>query len=501
MSFHNQQAIIAPRSGMMLGKSVPEYIFIQVAIAVLRLIAPLSMLCVAWMLLVPVSTGPDPEWRLFYSCLRIYAPLEAAFFLCVYLPRRYRLQETAKHPRMSREERQALFTRCSACHGSANYPSGWFFHSRNLHRKNVLEWLLWALFSTSMNAHWEEWEDEIVGYLTTVENVLGQELPDGYNKDTPCMRLTLDPVPMLHRPLLWYLIIGIIDFVTCLRLYSLGFRHYSDKRMFQSFPPRPLTLFSRPSSIDGVSYWYLPHRSLTKSPILFLHGIGIGLFPYTSFLADLAAQHPDVGIIVPEFLSISSRITSPPLSRNATLDALRHILDAHSLARIVIAAHSYGTVITAQLFRCPDLATRVTATLLVDPIPFLLHLPDVAFNFVYRAPRTANEWLLWYFACRDPDVSRTISRHFFWTENILWKEDLQDKVVAVALCGQDQVVNAEEVRKYLTGEDEKKANWTGGRLEVLCYPELDHAMIFNVRRRWGRLVRVLDSSFLLDRMA
>ena len=55
-----------------------------------------------------------------------------------------------------------------------------------------------------MSARWEEWEDEIVEYVAVVENVLGQALPDGYNKDTPCMRLTLDPVRMTHRPLLWY---------------------------------------------------------------------------------------------------------------------------------------------------------------------------------------------------------------------------------------------------------------------------------------------------------
>lgn len=69
-----------------------------------------------------------------------------------------------------------------------------------------MEWLLWALFSTSMNASRQEWEDEIVEYMTTIENVLGQALPDGYNKDTPCMRPTRDPVRMSHRPLSWYLV-------------------------------------------------------------------------------------------------------------------------------------------------------------------------------------------------------------------------------------------------------------------------------------------------------
>ena len=57
-----------------------------------------------------------------------------------------------------------------------------------------------------MDTRWEEWEEEIVEYLAVVENVIGRTLPDGYNKDTPSMRLTLDPVPMIHRPLLWYMV-------------------------------------------------------------------------------------------------------------------------------------------------------------------------------------------------------------------------------------------------------------------------------------------------------
>lgn len=77
----------------MLGKSIPEYIFIKTAIAALRLIAPLSVLWVACMLLVPAPAYHDPKWALLYSCSLIYASLEAAFFICVYLPRRYHLQK------------------------------------------------------------------------------------------------------------------------------------------------------------------------------------------------------------------------------------------------------------------------------------------------------------------------------------------------------------------------------------------------------------------------
>lgn len=89
---YHPSAVVDPQSlaKMMLGKSIPEYIFIKTAIAALQSIIPLSVLYVAWMLLV---APPDPKWMPLYSCLLIYASLEIVFFACVYLPRRHHLQK------------------------------------------------------------------------------------------------------------------------------------------------------------------------------------------------------------------------------------------------------------------------------------------------------------------------------------------------------------------------------------------------------------------------
>ena len=122
------------------------------------------------------------------------------------------------------------------------------------------------------------------------------------------------------------------------------------------------------------------------------------------------------------------------------------------------------------------LSTHVAAMLFTHPIPFLLHLPNIAYNFVYQNPRPANEWELWYFASRDPDMSRATSRHFFWTENILWKEELEGKHVCVVLSGDNRIVDAGEVRKYPTGGEEERRWEKGG---------LDHAMAFDTRERTG----------------
>ena len=293
--------------------------------------------------------------------------------------------------------------------------------------------------------------------------------------------------------------------------------------------------------MTNIPYWYRPHHSSTKLPILVIHGIGIGLYPYVAFLRELAAQDPDVGILAVEILPISMHITAPPLARDAMCAAITRILDAHGLHRVVVTGHSYGTVVASYLLRRQQGTTTngttpqgteqapqeenhttvgdttsptIVAALLVDPIPFLLHHPAVAYNFVYRTPRHANEWQLWYFASRDADIARALARHFFWFESILFREDVmgagragegeKKPHVAVSLAGRDQIVDACAVRAYLTGGEEEQqqlvglgssgppSRWVGDGLEVLYFPELDHATVFDARADRAALLEVLS---------
>jgi pimeloyl-ACP methyl ester carboxylesterase len=477
---------------------------------------------------------------------------------------------------MSRAEREALFHKCATTMTSQSI-TGWFLRSpgRQISRGNVVDWLLWALFSARTSEGLPEWEDELDYYTTVMGEYVGYPLRPGTNSEMQCLRLTMDRVHMVHRPFVWYMvsflsstqvtplnrwwqIVCIVDTFTSIQLYSHGFTHYNTRKWFHTFPPRPLlALFSRPSTdtVTNIPYWYRPHRSRTKLPILFFHGIGIGLLPYVPFFCELAAQDPDVGILAVEILPISMHITETPLVRDAMCDAITRILNAHGLRRIVLAGHSYGTAISAFLLRRQwgsvdrplpaspmqgtnhvansangrdgDSGNLIAATLLMDPIPFLLHYPAVAYNFVYREPRRSNEWQLWYFASRDADIARALSRHFFWFESVLFREDVlrsagakdgggreavsthKPMPVTVMLAGRDQIVDAPAVRAYLTGCDEQvthptegaersPSRWAQDELEVLYYPELDHATVLDTPRRRAPLLQVLRRFVRLD---
>ena len=283
-------------------------------------------------------------------------------------------------------------------------------------------------------------------------------------------------------------------------------------------------------------------------------------------------QDPDVGILAIEILPISMRITARPLDRDAMCEAITRILNAHGLHRVVLTGHSYGTAVSAHLLRrqwgsidpplnpLPTQTPRraqqpahestnrhhvinhnsnagngdlIAATLLIDPIPFLLHYPAVASNFVYRQPRHANEWQLWYFASREPDTARALSRHFFWFECILFREDVlgatsgggreststsaagkRPMPVTVSLAGRDQIVDARAVRAYLTGSkdpEEEEVNpggkgraglppsrWEQDGLEVLYFPELDHATVVDTPIDRAPLLGTLSRFVRLD---
>ena len=255
-------------------------------------------------------------------------------------------------------------------------------------------------------------------------------------------------------------------------------------------------MFSRPAATSSFPYWYRPHRSETKHPVVFIHGIGIGLLPYLPLLRELDS---DVGFVLIELLPISMRMTSAAFpSRPDLLEAIETTLSSLPyFDRYVLAAHSYGTAVAAHILR-HGTAAQVQSVVLMDPIPILLHLPDVAYNFLYRSPRGANEWQLWYFASRDADVARTLFREFYWRDCVLWKDDLEKlgRDVAVVLCEKDQIVASRHVWDYLTESTDLQsgnADWQAGHLKVLWYDKLDHAQVFDTKDRRKRLVELIDN--------
>ena len=288
--------------------------------------------------------------------------------------------------------------------------------------------------------------------------------------------------------------------------HSFHFHRLALIRFFTVFPFRPLTLLSTHNSpAKTLTYWHRPHTSKSRLPVLFIHGIGIGLYPYVNFLAELnqkneeSADDGDVGIIAIEIMPISFRITHTALEKNEMCNEILSILKDHDWEKVVLVSHSYGSVISTHLLHNAATSPLIGPVFLIDPVAFLLHLPDVAYNFTCREPSRANEHQLYYFASMDMGVAHTLGRRFFWSENIIWKSDIKDRRTTVALSGKDLIVDTEAVGRYLVADDSgtvpeenwKDRKWKGRGLDILWFEDLDHAQVFDSKANCKILVDVV----------
>ncbi|CAN8100828.1 unnamed protein product [Discula destructiva] len=449
---------------------------------------------------------------------------ELVYYLFIYGRFQTRLTEPAAHPPDTREEREALLNRVlDNIPDPEKYLSLWALGAdiQEVKRDNVRDFVRWA-FADRDHAGEQDTEDELEVYIKKTEKLLGRPLPPGRGAAVP-LRLTFDTIETRYRTVIWYLTVGLVDSATHVRMLFNGFHFHSASlrtNLLHIFPPRPLVSLDRikrKSASSELNYWYRPAVPTAKPtlPIVFLHGIGIGMYPYVNFLSDTPPTSP---VLAVEILPICMRLTRTNiLARPDFLRHLKIILRQYKIDRFVLVGHSYGTALATHLLKDPGLSLQIEGVVLVDPVSLLLHLPDVAYNFTRRKPTTANEWQLWYLASMDPGIALVLGRHLFWRENIIWKDELVTKGAsrrnaAVCLSSRDLIVDTHTVARYLIHEEgltdlARRGNLaddeqlsealaqgtavTHSGLEMLWFT-MDHAQVFDKQADYIRILDVIQ---------
>ena len=513
----------------MLDNDWASYLSIRAVIIFFHYVGPACALYTCSVVLRSLQIGSWPVLTL----LRAWAAAETLCFGFL-LWYRTRLQHEAVHPPLrSEEERVAFFKTVKAeIHDMTAFISGWFRGAKmdDIGRDDLKLFLSWAFFEGRA-----EDGDELEDMTRQVEELIGHDFKPGAGP-AKGLRLTIDPIEAQWRSLVWYAIILGVDTVTHIRLRIYGFEfHGTRSTSLAIFPPRPAAVLdaTATSPAPDMSYWLRPHTSKTRLPVLWIHGIGVGLHPNVEFMHELdvalnkgSSDKDQVGILSLEILQISTRLTAPILTRPEFLRQLSIVLEHLKYDRFVLVSHSYGSTMSTHILTDPTLSHRVAATLLVDPVTLLLHMPDVAYNFTVRTPASASEWELWYFASKDPGVAYTLGRHFFWSDNVLWRERIVELMVkngmrfTASLAGRDLIVDTQAVGAYLVGRkrcdtvvvadaekikhmelkvdgaDNAEEAWKtwkrkGEGLEVMWWEGLDHAQVFDTEARRIKLIEVL----------
>ncbi|EIW82122.1 hypothetical protein CONPUDRAFT_54478 [Coniophora puteana RWD-64-598 SS2] len=378
-----------------------------------------------------------------------------------------------------------------------NCTRNWFRKATwsSIRKEEMYAWLYWSIF----NAACPPTDQLSRGHRAILDDALkllemrsGNAISEGFNTNSKPILLTLDKVNVTWRPFFWYVFVFASNqsMKAWLRnTWGATFGCYNGLEFCIRVPP----------SWDAAS---------GPAPILFLHGLGLGLTQYQLTLRELLNSFPDRPLLIPLQPHISQDIFHgrflKPTNRHQTAESLAGLLrklgwvpgiddesdmeqdgkkEVSARGGITVFSHSNGSYVHAWLLKAyPEIVAK---SCFVDPVTFCSWEGDVCYNFLYSRCSTALELVMRYFVGTELGVANTLQRHFDWTSNSLWYEEIPNardptKTLFV-LGGKDAIVNAERVKKYLQSHGVRKGLFydpEGGHGHALVPGGEGHSLIF-----------------------
>lgn len=306
---------------------------------------------------------------------------------------------------------------------------GWFCGAKitSIKLGNIREFTSWVMYAS----HFRDLCSEKVDAINTVVNDISSRLnftfEEGFNPAISHVHMTLEPFHYVHRPLILYVVVGIKNVLSDFSLQALGYQKLSCR---------------------NVRYWYRPAPNTDQelNPTVFFHGITTGWAIYALLIKSLSSDRV-VFLFEMDAIKIHSLNFDMPTPEKYC-EVVKQVLDRHSCHAVNVVGHSFGTITAGWFVRAyPRYVSHVT---LIDPVCLLLAHPEVAYNFLYRRPRSLVEWVIYLGASSEVTIANALRRNFWWYKNELWLEDVNLSIgVHVSLAGGDEVCNSVTVMEYV----------------------------------------------------
>ncbi|POW16090.1 hypothetical protein PSTT_01666 [Puccinia striiformis] len=276
-----------------------------------------------------------------------------------------------------------------------------------LKKENMMEWLAWSLFGmsleevrledTQMEQKAEPRSKLLDEILIRFENRAGYRLQPGYNPNlaNQVIRLTLDPIKISIRPLGLYLLSNLGSLVLKHFLKKAGFR---EAQCTDRCPQGLKYLIRKPKGWDDLPVETRP------IPLIFAHGLGIGMLKitlllsqqinqqtvsclfffftgfcqYAAFLTYLAhapwaLNKPIVVLIQPSISQevFSSQHLKPPTKETLAADVIQLIYsEKFAETGVELVGHSMGTIVIAWVVKALSNKGVIKRICLIDPVCF-----------------------------------------------------------------------------------------------------------------------------------
>jgi hypothetical protein len=222
---------------------------------------------------------------------------------------------------------------------------------RLLKRENLVEWISWAFFASKEIEDHEI--DEMDRMISQIHDLFGFKLESGYNPDLEAIKLGTNNIDARHRPFVLYAALVMLEFGGYCCLNIMGYRFvYSILMFFPSHHFRDKNTFSYYHRKSPVN--------TTKSPIVFFHGIGGGLFAYLKFIYKLNRISSKRDVFLVEIPHISMKLVGSKTCHDmvTTVRNIQAMLEGSGFHSAHFIGHSLGSVVCAWIVRFSKLVKR-----------------------------------------------------------------------------------------------------------------------------------------------
>jgi hypothetical protein len=255
------------------------------------------------------------------------------------------------------------------------------------------------------------------------------------------------------------------------------------------------------SSNTNVNYWYKINSKSEHTPIMFIHGFGIGIIPYLSYIINLSKS----GTIICPVLPNISNVYFHPLKWNVRKNdffpdlkllyqEFNEILEIHKISKINMIAHSFGTFILSGLILNPAIRKKIIRKIFIDPVCF--HSDRYK---IYRSVDLMNEikvnsycsiikqYLLYYIIYLDVYLKYATKRNLFSMDYLWGNYRYIDNNTLVVLSEKDEITPSLAIYNDMA-KSSKKNN-------IVWLENATHGDLF-MDNKWNNLLNNRINTFI-----
>ncbi|KAG9044194.1 hypothetical protein FS837_008653 [Tulasnella sp. UAMH 9824] len=427
--------------------------------------------------LSPSSTLAGWEWALFAYCV-----FESAFSIYYQSLARYARGYKSRVPQRDMHELQLIFTRVLQSGLAPNLAPGarprpqspaeplvslkyddprardyrnhfrlWFRGApwKDITRESMRRWLSWAVFDKPLrmldNMQKISIEEATIMLEKRAGGRLREDPPEGTDHIEP-LGLTWDPVNVWSRPGILY-VFG--ELMNRSAKWYLEWKYNMVEREYEGIGALVSYLIRDPS----------PEQPPTQSPLVLMHGLGLGVIQYVPSILLLMQHIPnDRPILIPLQPNISQAIFHPthvlPLTRDQWVNGLKLLFEKLRWDEegVTMVSHSKGSLIHTWMLKAyPELIKR---SCFVDPDPYY------AAYFLGGKDAVIDGWRV-----RRYLVNHGVDENLYWDPNGQHGQPVLDKKGLKAL--KDWLLAPEPKRSAPSSDSSESSEWSESENEVL----------------------------------